>query len=84
MKVTLHTDLKRITITESTGLSDRAHRDMKRLQFITIGYGWELTDRLDEFSQLYKTASAVYSPEGFKEACRYFYNFAQGIEVVIV
>jgi len=83
MDVILDDTLLTITITGDSLLSDRAMRDISRLQWITIDNGWIFKDSNKELIvDGYKTAVARFRIEGYTEACRYFNTFSQGINII--
>lgn len=79
-EVILEPEALAITIQSPNGLNDRAQRDMERLQWITLGHGWEMTDRTNPNGPFTK-ARATFLHEEFVAACRYFDFGNQGILV---
>lgn len=78
-EIILEPEAMAITIQSPNGLNDRAQRDMERLQWITVGHGWEMTDRINPPNGAFTRARATFLHEEFVAACRYFDFVNQGI-----
>ncbi len=79
-EVSFNTAEGSVTIQSPMGLNERAMRDIGRVQYFSIGYGWTFEGKNSEGQ--FMSAVARFNPEEFRCVRRYFDFANQGISVV--